>query len=137
MPYQIQISNEGRDVLTTYYGTVTSSELYDSFYERFLDINKLSKMRVVCSDLSDVTELSLQTMDVKKLANICIEASKHNTEISLVVIMPTDIEFGTGRMWGAYLDNIQWKVMIVRSREEAEAWLSNITTKSNQSNDNR
>lgn len=130
MPYQIQISDEGREVLTTYYGIVTSSEMYDSFNERFLDIRKLEKMRIVCSDFSEVTDFSLQTVDVQKLAKICIGASNHNAEITLVVIMPKDIEFGIGRMWEAYLDDIPWKVMIVRTREEAEAWLNKIKKES-------
>jgi len=37
--------------------------------------------------------------------------------------MPTDQQFGLGRMWEAYTQKMPWVYRVVRSKEEAEKWL--------------
>ena len=47
-----------------------------------------------------------------------------NKDILLVAILPTDFVFGFGRLWQAYADDANERTLIVRSKEEADMWLS-------------
>jgi len=54
---------------------------------------------------------------------MAIEVSKCNKNIVITGVMPTDLEFGMGRMWQAYADETGWESFVRRTRDEAEKWI--------------
>jgi hypothetical protein len=54
---------------------------------------------------------------------LAIDVSKLNKNIVIAGVMPTDLEFGLGRMWQAYADETEWVSKTIRTRDEAENWI--------------
>ena len=46
-----------------------------------------------------------------------------NGDMLLVAIVPTDLMFGMSRLWQVYADEPSQRTKVVRSQEEADAWL--------------
>ncbi len=122
MPYEIAIENNGSRIITRYYGKLIMPEINAAYDERFTDIEKIKKYRLLINDYTDVSEVSTDGLDVPRLARAYLWASTHNSEVVVVNVMPTDLEFGLGRMWEGYVSDMPWKENVVRTREEARSW---------------
>jgi len=123
MPYEISVENNGARIITRYYGKLIMPEIDAAYNERFTDIEKIKKYRLLINDFTDVSEVSTDGLDVPKLARYYLWASTHNPDVVVVNIMPTDLEFGLGRMWEGYVSDMPWEENVVRTREEARCWL--------------
>lgn len=73
-----------------------------------------------------MNETLVQNLDVQRLANIFREAAAINNNIIYIGIMPTDLQFGLGRMWEAHSVETPFKEKIVRSRKDAQSFLNEI-----------
>ncbi len=123
MPFKIIEQNDGSKILTKYFGLLTTTDIENSYSERFTDPEKIKKYKFIISDYTEVSETNISDIDIKKLSRIYKEASLVNQNVSVVAIMPTDLLFGLARMWQAYIDSIPWEHTVVRSLEEAESFL--------------
>ncbi len=123
MPYEISVENNGARIITRYYGKLTMPEIDAAYNERFTDIEKIKKYRLLINDFTDVSGVSTDELDVPKLARYYLWASTENPDVVVVNIMPTDLEFGLGREWEGYVSDMPWEENVVRTREEARRWL--------------
>ncbi len=123
MPFETTIDRDGTRVFTRYSGNLTASEVLTSIKERFADIEKLKKFRIIIADYTDVTQFSTGNADVRDYAELYLQASVHNKNVIMAGIMPTDQQFGLGRMWEVYAQEMPWRYRIFRSMDEAEIWL--------------
>lgn len=123
MPYEITYLETDGGVYTKYYGIVTDSDIIDSMKERFSSDDKVSSYRYVMSDFRDVENFEVSPEVMKKGAEVSKKVSMINKNLLVVGIMPTDLEFGMGRMWQAYSYETDWKIEIFRTKDEADIWL--------------
>lgn len=123
MPYEITYFETDGGVLTNYYGIVTDSDIINSMKERFSSDDRISSYRYAITDCSDVERFDVSPEAMKESAEVSKKVSLINKNIVVVAIMPTDLEFGMGRMWQAYSYETGWKAEIVRTKDEADIWL--------------
>jgi len=123
MTYTTTYNKSDGGFLTDYSGTVDNADIFSSAEERLAFLRNENKVKYFLSDFSDVDDFNVTPDAVMKLADITTKASKINSEIILVAIVPTDLMYGTGRMWQSYSNEANWKTYMARNRNEAEAWL--------------
>lgn len=123
MPYEIKIEDDGAKIITRYFGLLTTADINAAYAERFTDVVKIKKCKVLLSDYSDVTETALDDVNVELLAATYKKASSFNPDVVSVAIMPGDLLYGLGRMWEGYVHGICWKEKIVRTRAQAKAFI--------------
>ena len=130
MAHENIIENDGFKVTTRYYGAINSSEVFAAMQERFSDVEKTKRYKVVIADITDVVESELNDFDVKKLEQVFKQAASHNDGMIYIGIMPSDFHFGLGRMWeDGYTSGVSLVKKIVRSREEARTFLESYQKK--------
>ncbi len=127
MPYEISIENEGAKITTRYYGELTTAEIYAAYDERFTDSAKIKKYELIINDYTEVSGVMLDGLDVSRLAKTYLDAAIYKSKVLVVSIMPTDLQYGLGRMWQGYAYEIPWEETIVRTRQEAFDWLAEKT----------
>lgn len=124
MAYVITFKEKEGGVLTTYTGTVTDGDMINSANERLSLVEKLKWIKYFFSDFTDVDNFKVTSTGIQKIATIATTASKINNELILVAVVPSVLEYGMGRMWQAYSDEINWKTYLARTKEEASEWLN-------------
>ena len=123
MPYEITYLETDGGVLIKYFGIVTDSDIINSMEERFSSDDQVSSYRYAITDCSNVEKFEVSTEVMKESAELSKKVSMINKNIVVIAIMPTDLEFGMGRMWQAFSYETGWKTGIVRTKDEAEVWL--------------
>ena len=123
MPYEITYLETDGGVLTKYFGIVTDSDILHSIKERFSSDDRVSSYRYAITDCSNVEKFDVSPEVMKESAKVSKKVSMINKNMVVVAIMPTDLEFGMGRMWQAYAYETGWNIVIVRTKDEADIWL--------------
>ena len=123
MPYQITYTENPNILRTRFFDVLTDEELKQSCDERTSSTELLEKQDFIIDDFADVTTTLLTMTGVQYAIDTALKASTLNKHIKYLAIMPTDILFGFSRVWHAHTDDTEWERNIVRTREEAEAWL--------------
>jgi len=126
MPFMTTLDKNGQRSITRYFGDLTASEVLSSLKERFADIEKLKKLKIIIADYTEVIQFDTENADVRDYAEIYLKASVQNKDVIMVGIMPTDQQFGLGRMWEAYAQDMPWQHRIFRSMDEAKEWLKEL-----------
>ena len=126
MSYEIIVEEDGAKIITRYYDVLTISDIFAALEERFSNMEMTMKGRIFLSDFTDVTEIHLDDLDLRNLTVDYEKASSHNPDVIAVAIVPRDLLYGLGRMWEVYVDSkdIPWAVKIVRTKEEAQAFIN-------------
>ena len=121
MAYIITFNDKEDGVLTTYTGTVTDDDMINCAKERLSLVGMLKSIKYFLSDFTDVDDFLVTPTGIKTIATIATTASKINNELILIAIVPSDLEYGMGRMWQAFSN---WKSYMARTKEEASEWLN-------------
>jgi hypothetical protein len=130
MPYKTEYLDEEGGVITTYWGTVTDDEVIKSGMEKAASIERVKAYKYILTDLSGVDEYQVSSHGIKGNAKIASRCFAINDSALLAFVLPSDLEFGMGRMWQAYADQAGRQSRVFRTRREAEKWLkSNIKSK--------
>jgi len=124
MAYVITFNENDGGVFTTYTGTVTDDDMINSAKERLSLVENLNPIKYFFSDFTDVDNFKVTPSGVQAISTIATTASKINNDLLLVAIVPSDLEYGMGRMWQAYSDELNWKTYMARTKEEASEWLN-------------
>lgn len=122
--YTTKYDKDGGGYFTDYSGTVSNEDLFSSAEERLAFLEKNNPVRYFLSDFSDVDIFEVTPDAVIRLADIATKASKINDQIILIAIVPTDLQYGTGRMWQSYSNEANWKTYMARTKADAETWLA-------------
>lgn len=122
MAYSITYPDDG-GVISDYWGTVTDSDLASAKREKYSSQEKVKSFRYSIADFTKVEYFNVTPEGIITSSKLSAEVEKINEDIIMAAVMPTDLEFGMGRMWEAntYPSNIQTHVF--RTRVEAENWV--------------
>ncbi len=129
MPYSITIDNKRKGLITTYSGEMSNEEFIRCTQEKFLQGEEFLSKEYVdsfnysLSDMTEVTRIDIDLEAIKSNAALSEKALELNTDGIMVVVCPTDLEFGLSRLWQTYTDSGKDRVKLFRSRQEAEEWL--------------
>jgi len=125
MPYEIQYKNNDEGVITIYTGNVTDNDLLSAYNEiASLNVN-ISKIKYSVSDFTLIDKYLITSECIRNQARLAVEVSKINPNLTVIVIAPNDVEYGTSRMWSVYSDKAGWDVRIFRNRDDANLWIKN------------
>lgn len=119
MPYEINVVENGTQIITRYFGFLSSDDIIESYKKRFSDVEMIVKYKLLLSDYTDVTKTNLSDLNVKFLGGMYLNASSYNSDVIAIAILPQDLLYGLGRMWEVYVEDMHWEEYIFRSREEA------------------
>ncbi len=123
MPYEITYLDEVGGIITTYWGTIEDSDIIKSGQEKLLSLERLRSFRYSITDLSRVENFNLTSEGIQHNVDITAEIIKGNDGIIVAFVLPSDVEYGMGRMWQSYGDTYGISSYVCRSRTEAEAWI--------------
>ena len=123
MSYDLFFIDEEFGTITEYHGVLTDELLIECTKERYSSLKRNKEFKYIMNDYTDCSKIDVTTQTVITVANMAIAASKTNNDIVIAGVMPTDLEFGLGRMWQAYADETEWTSKAVRTRNEAETWI--------------
>jgi len=123
MSYDLEFLDDECGVITEYHGALTSEIIRKCTIERYASKERNENLKYILNDYTELISFDITSEDVITVAKMAVNVSKINKDIVIVGIMPTDLEFGMGRMWQAYADETGWNSLVVRSRSEGEAWI--------------
>ena len=96
MPYEIAYLETEGGVITKYHGVVTDNDIINSIKERFSLDTKVASYRYFITDCSNVEKFDVSPKAMEESAEISKKVSMIKKNITVVGIMPTDLEFGMG-----------------------------------------
>jgi hypothetical protein len=125
MPIEIKYLDAGSGALFRGSGTVTGDDILSANMEMFSTPEKTQRYRYGLVDWTDVTEHNVTTSDLQRAAVQNKNASKYLPELFIAIVADKDLEFGFSRIFAVFVEanNLDWEVMVFRSREGAEEWL--------------
>lgn len=120
MAYKIDFKNNASQLWVHYSGTLEPGEIEASWVERTGDEARFKKVKYIIADYTDASLKALTTDDVKTASKWPELASRINPDITLIAIMPHQLEYGLSRMWGAYAESetMPWKLVYLKSINE-------------------
>lgn len=121
MPYTITYDERG-GVISTYSGSITAEDILNSFADRFEGTERSSALKYSIGDFTKVSRLTLSASDVKAFAARARDLLVRQQGLIAVIVAPSDIAFGLGRMLETYAD--QDAMTVFRTLAEAEAWIA-------------
>jgi len=124
MPFTMEFVDHGRGIQFTGSGNLTGEEMIDSKHRLLADEAKVRPLRFAIVSLVDVVHFDITPTEVHKLAALDKQIGQLAPVVSVVVIAPRTHDFGMARMWETILDVPGWSASVVRTREEADAWLA-------------
>ena len=123
MAYKIQYKNDFSTVIVTYSGNVTDDDLLGAYSDVVISEKQLVKLKYTISDFSETDQYLITSECIKEQAEMAVGVSNINPNITVIIIAPQDMAFGSGRMWIVYADEAGWNVQIFRSMDEALHWM--------------
>lgn len=130
MSYDIYFLDDEFGTVTEFNGVLTDEIIVRATRERFASEERNRKYKYVLADYTNCTKIGITSEAVIQIAYIAIDVSKYNQGIIFAGVLPTDLEFGLGRMWQAYSEKTGWESKMFRSRSEAEEWIQNVLASS-------
>lgn len=130
MPYEISVDNARHGLITTYSGELSNEEFLSCTQEKFnqgeefLSKEYIESFKYSLSDLSAVSRIDIDMDTIKSNAALSEKALSMSTEGIMVVVAPTDLEFGLSRLWQTYAEAGSDRIKLFRTRAEADTWLS-------------
>ena len=123
MSYELFFIDDEFGTVTEYHGVLTDELLIKCTKERYSSVGRIKRLQYILNDYSKCSKIDINSDTVKYVATLAIDVSKLNKNIVIAGVMPTDLEFGLGRMWQAYADETEWVSKTIRTRDEAENWI--------------
>jgi hypothetical protein len=125
MPMEIRDTDNGLGNIITGRDRIKDKEYVDAILKHLSqDEDKFKRYRYSLSDYTEVTNLEISSKSVELVAKYCQKASTVNSEAVVAIVAKKDVVYGLARMWEMLSDNTKWDIKVFRSREEAEAWIS-------------
>jgi hypothetical protein len=123
MPYRIDFTTDGRGVIVTYEGRITEREVLAGLVERFADAERSQLLTYSLGDFTAVSAVDVSSGEVREVASRVREVLQRHAHLMAAIVAPADIAFGLGRMAQAYADDSGARIMVFRTRAEADAWV--------------
>ena len=118
MPVNILVDRKRKLVVTTYSGEVADSDVVRQISEIARHAPYDSEYRAI-TDFSDVTQFNISTEQIKAVADSKspLESAKR------VMVAPSDVAYGTSRMFQTLSSRTRPNITVVRSLADAYAAL--------------
>ena len=123
MPYKIDYLEDSGGVITTYWGELTEAEFVECTESKFTALDQHIHYRYSISDFSAVSKLSISIDLLKSNALMSGYALDSNKSGYMAVVVNSDLIYGLSRQWKASTGNLDDRVAIFRSRQEADDWI--------------
>jgi len=129
MPIRLEFRDAGRGVVMVGVGVVTEADLLAANATIYSDAT-LSKLRYQLVDLSRTERVEVSPEGVRSLAQQDSEAARKRPDLVVVVVPATDLGYGMSRMWAGHVESDGERITphVARTLEEAEAWISAMTS---------
>ena len=125
MRYELIFLDEEYGTVTEFIGVLNNEILIQATNERYASKERNRKLKYILNDYTRCTEINISSETIKIVAQIAIDVAEYNQQAVIAGVMPTDLEFGLGRMWQVYAEKTGWESHAFRSRTEAEEWIRN------------
>lgn len=124
MPVSIDLTADGTGVVLIGRGMVAVADVLDAV-ETFLRERRayFAAARYWFGDFSEMTSGGLDIADVKRLAEVSIDAARLNRHLVVAVHAPADLEYAAARMWAALVRVAGWKTDVARDRASALSFI--------------
>lgn len=122
MPYSITYLDDG-GALSDYWGNISDNDLISAAQDKYSSQDKIKSLCYSIADFTKVEKFDVTSEGIRNSSKLAAEIESINKNIILVAIMPTDLEFGMGRMWEAHAYPSNIKTKVFRDRVEAENWI--------------
>lgn len=122
MPIRINYLHGGAVVEYISSGVVTGLEIIEAnkkLYQR----NNIIRLKYKLIDRSTCTAYRVTREEMKLIAAQDEAASKINRDITVLLVAPTDLQYGMTRMWQMLVEETGFRSEIFQDRESADAWL--------------
>lgn len=127
------LENEG-GVITSYWGTMTDDDVINSGLEKYSLMDKVKNYKYSLTDLSNVKSSKITAKSVRRNVEVTAKILKDIKDILIVFVLPQDVQYGMGRMWQAYAENINIDSHVCRIRSEADELIKNHLAKTQNKN---
>ncbi|MCK5689199.1 hypothetical protein KAI87_08010 [Myxococcota bacterium] len=124
MPYEITYIDNDAGVVTRYFGIFSDDDQCQSLADKTVSEEKARGLRYSISDYTDVTKMEITPAGVAKNAHAAVKLSEINKDLLVVLIVPSQLEYGMGRLFQARSDQSTWKTKLVRNRAQADEWIN-------------
>ena len=122
MPVQVNYLLDGIIVELLAFGLVTGKEIIDANEQIYSEAN-LHKMKYKVIDRSGCEKYQVSSEDIQTIAKQDKAASKTNSNITVVFVSTTDLQFGITRMWEAYVEGSGFQSIMFKDRSSADEWV--------------
>jgi hypothetical protein len=125
MPYTRTLVDGGKGLLKTGVGVVTGEEVLAVSRHDADNEDEIRNLIYGMVDFSATTSLKLTSSHMRQVA----EANRRLALIDpgrrgiVAIVAPSDMSFGTARVWHTLSEDFGWKRDIFRDRASAMAWL--------------
>jgi hypothetical protein len=123
MPYTISYTADGAEIQFT--RAVTAAEL-QAAKRRALGGVYARGLRWQLLDFSGADALTLSPDDLQALADEDDRFTRKHPKFALAIVAPTPLSFGLSRMYETYVQEAVSESQIVKSRDEALAWVQKL-----------
>jgi hypothetical protein len=126
MPMEVIDLDEGQGSIFVGNGILTSEEYLNTLETHLQqDTEKYKKYKYSIFDLSDVTELvNITTDNVRTASDMCKQSAQINPFMVIAIIADEGEFFGLSRMWEILMSETSWDIMVFKTRDAAETWLT-------------
>ena len=123
MPVEYKFLDDGIGVLLEAEGRVTGQKLIETLAEIYRSEEKAKKFKYSIIDFTDIEKMDVSNGELDLISEKHRDAGKLTADRVIAVAAGKDIAFGLSRMWQASIDDNNWDITIVRTRNEAESWV--------------
>ena len=125
MRYELFFLDDECGTVTEFIGVLNDEILIQVTRERYASEERNRKLKYILNDYTQCTEINISSEIIRTVAQMAINVAAYNQQVVIAGVMPTDLEFGLGRMWQVYAEKTGWESRAFRSRSDAEEWIQN------------
>ena len=118
MPVQVTVDRSKKLVITTYSGQVTNADVACQISE----IKRQAPYDPDCRVITDFTHVTLFDISSDQIRSVA-DSKSPLASASRVMVAPSDVAYGTSRMFQMLAGHTRPNITVVRSMEEAYAVL--------------
>jgi hypothetical protein len=123
VPYFTEFVDHGTGIVRTGVGTVTGAEVIEAVRSTARWIGEPSRISHGLVDFSKTTAFEVSTEQVQVIAELDHQNATALLHLVFAVVAPTDLIYGSARMYEALMNNPEWSVEVFRTVESAKAWV--------------
>lgn len=117
----IEYVKDGVEVSLT--GVITSKEILDAGAEIRKRDEFVSRKHALWI-FQSVEDIEISTNEIRRMAELDVEAAKVNPGIKVGIVSDTALVFGLSRMYEAYAGESQWETQVFYTLEDAQEWVA-------------